>query len=32
MTHAVSAIEALCRDTLLDLAATGQWSGAKPLG
>lgn len=31
MTNAVSAIEALCRDTLLDLAATGQWSGAKAL-
>lgn len=31
MTNAVSAIEALCRDTLLELAATGQWSGAKPL-
>ena len=31
MTNAVSAIEALCRDTLLELAATGQWSGAKAL-
>lgn len=31
MTNAVAAIEALCRDTLLDLAATGQWSGAKSL-
>lgn len=31
MTNAVSTIEALCRETLLDLAATGQWSGAKAL-
>lgn len=31
MTNAVSAIEALCRDTLLELAATGKWSGAKAL-
>ncbi|MCJ8056111.1 LysR substrate-binding domain-containing protein [Shinella curvata] len=31
MTNAVSAIESLCRDTLLELAATGQWSGAKAL-
>ncbi len=31
MTNAVSAIEALCRHTLLELAATGQWSGAKAL-
>lgn len=29
MTVAVAAIEALCRDTLLKLAATGQWSGTK---
>ena len=32
MTNAVSAIEALCRETLLQLAATGQWSGATALG
>lgn len=31
MTNAVSTIETLCRETLLDLAATGQWSGAKAL-
>lgn len=31
MTNAVSAIEALCRDTLLELAATGQWGGARAL-
>ncbi|SFU19560.1 LysR substrate-binding domain-containing protein [Mesorhizobium sp. YR577] len=31
MTNAVAVIEALCRDTLLELVATGQWSGAKPL-
>ncbi|MBV2183058.1 MAG: LysR family transcriptional regulator [Rhizobium sp.] len=31
MTNAVSAIEALCRDTLLELAATGEWSGARAL-
>jgi LysR family nitrogen assimilation transcriptional regulator len=31
MTNAVAAIEALCRDTLLDLATTGQWSGARAL-
>jgi LysR family nitrogen assimilation transcriptional regulator len=31
LTNAVSAIENLCRETLLDLAATGQWSGAKAL-
>jgi LysR family nitrogen assimilation transcriptional regulator len=31
MTNAVSAIEALCRETLLDLAATGRWSGAVAL-
>ncbi len=30
-TNAVAAIEALCRDTLLDLALTGQWNGAKAL-
>lgn len=29
MSHAVSAIERLCRDTLVELAATGEWSGAK---
>eukprot|EP01037_Dinobryon_pediforme_P020807 gene20807-21515_t len=28
-TNAVAAIEALCHATLLDLAATGQWSGAR---
>lgn len=28
LTRAVSAIEALCRQTLLDLAATGKWDGA----
>lgn len=32
MTNAVSAIEGLCRDTLLELAETGQWSGATALG
>lgn len=31
MTNAVAAIETLCRETLLDLAATGQWSGARAL-
>lgn len=31
MTNAVAAIETLCRETLLDLAETGQWSGAKAL-
>ncbi|WP_438751033.1 LysR substrate-binding domain-containing protein [Pararhizobium sp. O133] len=31
MTNAVAAIETLCRDTLLELAATGQWSGARAL-
>lgn len=31
MTNAVAAIEGLCRETLLDLAATGQWSGATVL-
>ena len=31
MTNAVAAIEALCRETLLKLAETGQWSGAKAL-
>ncbi|MET3616136.1 LysR family nitrogen assimilation transcriptional regulator [Rhizobium aquaticum] len=31
MTNAVSTIEKLCRETLLDLAATGQWRGVTPL-
>jgi LysR family nitrogen assimilation transcriptional regulator len=31
MTNAVSAVETLCRDTLLELAATGQWRGARAL-
>lgn len=31
MTNAVSVIEKLCRTTLLELAATGQWSGVTPL-
>lgn len=31
MSNAVSSIEALCRETLLDLAATGRWSGAEAL-
>ncbi len=30
-TNAAAAIEALCRDTLLELAATGRWSGAEAL-
>jgi len=29
MTNAVAAIHALCRETLLDLAATGAWNGAR---
>lgn len=32
MTNAVSAIEALCRETLLDLAASGHWNGAHAIG
>lgn len=31
MTNAVAAIETLCRETLLDLAATGHWNGARAL-
>jgi len=31
LTHAVERIEALCRMTLLDLAATGRWQGARAL-
>lgn len=30
-TVAVSAIEELCRDVLLDLVQTGQWRGAEPI-
>jgi LysR family nitrogen assimilation transcriptional regulator len=31
MTNAVAAIESLCRETLLQLATTGEWSGARAL-
>ena len=31
LTHAATKIEALCRATLLDLAATGRWQGARAL-
>ncbi len=31
LTHAAARIEALCRATLLDLAATGRWQGARVL-
>jgi LysR family nitrogen assimilation transcriptional regulator len=31
MTNAVSVIEALCREMLVDLANTGEWSGATPI-
>lgn len=30
MTNAVAAIEQLCRSTLLSLAQTGRWNGARP--
>jgi LysR family nitrogen assimilation transcriptional regulator len=31
LTHAAASIEALCRSTLLKLATTGKWNGARPL-
>lgn len=31
LTHAVVSIEALCRSTLLKLASTGKWNGARAL-
>ena len=30
-THAVTVIEDLCREMLIDLAKTGEWSGASPI-
>jgi LysR family transcriptional regulator, nitrogen assimilation regulatory protein len=31
LSHATTAVEALCRTTLLNLVATGKWNGARPL-